>query len=89
MVRNTINLAHPRSGKWEGRGFGRHFVWTYECPVGHTVRVRCNSWRGIKRTANGITGVNPVPGVGAIKCSQCEAIQASLAKDRDWQERVG
>lgn len=69
----TINLGSPVKGAYEGRGFGRHFVWTYECKQGHRVRVRCNSWRGIRRTASGnLVGITPQTGVGAIRCPQCE-----------------
>jgi hypothetical protein len=57
-----INLATPLGGGWEGRGFGRRYVWTYECPNGHVVRVRCSAWRG----------KTPDTGVGAILCPQCE-----------------
>ena len=57
-----IDLSRPASGGYEGRGFGCHFVWKYLCNQGHTVRIRNSSFKG----------KNPVPGVGAIHCPQCE-----------------
>lgn len=60
-----INLSTPLNGKWEGRGFGRHFVWTYECPLcKRQVRVRASAFRG----------KNPEPGVGGIRCD-CEQVK--------------
>lgn len=68
-----IDLGSPRKGGYEGRGFGRHYVWTYRCPAGHEVRMRCNSWRGFRRTPSGrLVGLHPQTGVGAITCPQCE-----------------
>jgi len=43
---NLINLQKPTRGAWEGRGFGRRYVWTYRCDCGAEHRVRCSSWRG-------------------------------------------
>jgi hypothetical protein len=61
-----IDLSRPVKGYWDGRGFGRHFVWEYECPLCHVpVKVRCNSWRGIDKRGRGIT---PETGTGAIRC---------------------
>jgi hypothetical protein len=57
-----IDLSRPVSGTWQGRGFGRVFVWHYRCPHGHTVNVRCNSWHG--RT--------PTTTPGAIFCPHCD-----------------
>ncbi len=61
-----INLSTPISGSWQGRGFGRHYVWHYLCSRGHTVNVRCSAWRGI--------GKHRTPDVvpGAIMCPQCD-----------------
>ena len=56
-----INLSKPMSGAYEGRGFGRKFIWRYRCGNGHTVRVKAGSFRG----------KIPVPGIGAIYCPQC------------------
>jgi len=68
-----IALSSPVKGNWEGRGFGRRYVWTYICKAGHTVKVRCGSWRGFKRTpSGGLVGITPVTGVGAICCPQCD-----------------
>lgn len=57
-----IDLSRPVSGTWQGHGVARRFVWRYRCPRGHTVNVRCNSWRG--RT--------PTTTVGAIFCPHCD-----------------
>lgn len=62
-----INLRTPLRGSYEGRGFGRRFVWEYECGNGHIIRVRANAWRG--RT--------PEPGVGAMMCPQCPSETAT------------
>ncbi|MHC4867555.1 MAG: hypothetical protein ACYTEX_26085 [Planctomycetota bacterium] len=61
-----IDLSRPVSGTWQGRGFGRHFVWQYRCSRGHTVNVRCNAWRGFGKHRKPDT----VP--GAILCPQCD-----------------
>jgi hypothetical protein len=61
-----INLSTPISGSWQGRGFGRHFVWQYLCSRGHTVNVRCSAWRGFGKHRQPDT----VP--GAIMCPQCD-----------------
>ena len=56
-----INLSAPIRGAWEGRGFGRRYIWQYECSNGHTVRISCGAWRG----------KTPETGRGAITCPQC------------------
>jgi hypothetical protein len=61
-----IDLSRPVSGTWQGRGFGRVFMWQYRCPRDHVVNVRCNSWRGIGRNRQPDT----VP--GAIFCPHCD-----------------
>lgn len=56
---NVIDLSRPVSGAYEGRGFGRRFVWHYICAAckgGHNLR------------AGSFRGKTPVPGVGAIRC---------------------
>ena len=57
----VIDLRTPLRGQWVGRGFGRHYSWTYVCAAGHRVLVRALAWRGKW----------PVPGVGAIVCPHC------------------
>jgi hypothetical protein len=61
-----IDLSRPVSGSWQGREFGRVFVWQYRCSRGHIVNVRCNAWRGI--------GPNRQPDTvpGAIFCPHCD-----------------
>lgn len=60
-----IDLRRPIRGEWEGRGFGRRFIWTYECSFGHTVRVKCSKWRGKM----------PDVEIGAIVCPQCTVVE--------------
>lgn len=57
-----IDLDKPVSGSYEGRGFGRCFIWIYRCKHGHEVRVRAGSFRS----------KTPEPGIGAICCPQCK-----------------
>ena len=61
-----IDLSKPVSGAWQGRGFGRYYVWRYRCSRGHTVNVRCSAWRGIGSSRQPDT----VP--GSIMCPQCD-----------------
>ena len=62
MAKTQINLGAPVRGDWEGRGFGRRFVWVYRCAAGHSVRVNCSAWRGRQ----------PDTAPGAIVCPQCD-----------------
>jgi len=58
-----INLGRPvRSERVRGFQPPWRTVFVYKCVAGHEVRVCANSFRG--KTA--------VPGVGAIRCPQCE-----------------
>ena len=58
-----IDLCRPvRSERVRGFQPPWRTVFVYKCVAGHEVRVCANSFRG--KTA--------VPGVGAIRCPQCE-----------------
>ena len=64
-----MNLSNPIKGEWKGRGFGRRYVWTYECQkCGRIYNVRAGSFRG--RT--------PVPGIGGMYCD-CDVEKTSNA----------
>ena len=79
---SRIDMSRPIRGEWVGRGFGRRFVLEYRCPNGHTVKVRCTSWRGLRiGKAGHHAGRTPQPGQGAISCPQCE-------RDKDNGRRI-
>jgi hypothetical protein len=60
----VIDLSRPVKSEKVRAGFQPHWrtVFIYKCERGHTVRVFANSFRG----------KTPVPGIGGIKCGQCE-----------------
>ena len=54
-----LDLQKPTSSGWEGRGFGRRYLFRYTCPAcGNTTKVKANSFRG----------KTPVTSPGAILC---------------------
>jgi hypothetical protein len=57
-----IDLSKPIKGEWRGRGFGRRYVWTYQCPL-------CNKTLSV--IASSFLGRKPVPGLGGLYCD-CE-----------------
>ncbi len=67
-----MQLMKLLGGSYEGRGFGRNYVWTYICPICESkMRMRCNSWKGLRRTASGnLVGITP-QSPGAIACEPC------------------
>ena len=63
-METVVDLRKPVKGNWEGRGYGRHYVWTYRCTAGHTIRMNCSTW----------SGKNPALPVGGFRCPQCEPL---------------
>jgi len=58
-----IDLSRPIKGEWRGRGFGRRYVWVYECD-------KCSKQVSVR--ASSFAGKHPVPGIGGIYC-ECDA----------------
>lgn len=57
----VIDLSRPKRGAWEGTGYGRRYVWLYDCPAcGREVKVRASTF----------AGGQPVPSKGGIRCER-------------------
>lgn len=65
MAKTLIDLSNPIRSKKIRFGFQPHWrtVFIYECPNCHEEH---------RVFANAFSGKNPVPGVGAIVCANCE-----------------
>jgi hypothetical protein len=65
MPKTLIDLSNPIGSKRIRAGFQPHWrtVFIYKCP---------NCQREIRVFANAYSGKNPVPGIGAIVCNNCE-----------------
>jgi len=76
----VIDLSRPVKSEKVRAGFQPHWrtVFVYKCEHGHTVRVFANSFRG----------KTPVPGVGGIKCLQCEQVEQLINYEAEPDEAL-